>query len=200
MFYLYFRSNIFVEASSKNGWIRIIVEQPFESFSGLTRCLKKYLVVLPFSNLIFDPLWSQNYICNVQLIFCKDFGTKVREDYFDNYGTIWTKNVDYLSSFTDDEWSEDAIIFSHVGGEVLYLPKDVTMPITMKFQEYEVFIEVSVKELTNGVKVAHTGLIKMFNPGDAAFKQWEPGGFFSLVCCEGTHDLEGTGINTTITQ
>ncbi|KAK6784797.1 hypothetical protein RDI58_018252 [Solanum bulbocastanum] len=101
-----------LKASSTNGWTRVIVEKPFgrdlESSSELTRCLKKYLTeeqifridhylgkelvenlsVLRFSNLVFEPLWSRNYIRNVQFIFSEDFGTEGRGGYFDNYGII----------------------------------------------------------------------------------------------------------------
>lgn len=99
-------------ASSANGWTRVIVEKPFgrdsESSAALTRGLKQYLKedqifridhylgkelvenlsVLRFSNLIFEPLWSRQYIRNVQLIFSEDFGTEGRGGYFDNYGII----------------------------------------------------------------------------------------------------------------
>ncbi|KAF6137912.1 hypothetical protein GIB67_041785 [Kingdonia uniflora] len=99
-------------ASSANGWTRVIVEKPFgrdfESSAALTRSLKEYLVedqifridhylgkelvenlsVLRFSNLIFEPLWSRQYIRNVQFIFSEDFGTEGRGGYFDNYGII----------------------------------------------------------------------------------------------------------------
>ncbi|KAJ1296716.1 hypothetical protein BS78_01G323600 [Paspalum vaginatum] len=99
-------------ASSSSGWTRFIVEKPFgrdsESSGELTRSLKKYLVedqifridhylgkelvenlsVLRFSNLVFEPLWSRNYIRNVQFIFSEDFGAEGRGGYFDNYGII----------------------------------------------------------------------------------------------------------------
>ncbi|KAK4776332.1 hypothetical protein SAY86_005020 [Trapa natans] len=99
-------------ASSASGWTRVIVEKPFgrdsESSGQLTRCLMQYLAedqifridhylgkelvenlsVLRFSNLVFEPLWSRNYIRNVQLIFSEDFGTDGRGGYFDNYGII----------------------------------------------------------------------------------------------------------------
>ncbi|PIA60813.1 hypothetical protein AQUCO_00300383v1 [Aquilegia coerulea] len=99
-------------ASSANGWTRVIVEKPFgrdsESSASLTRDLKQYLVedqifridhylgkelvenlsVLRFSNLIFGPLWSRQYIRNVQFIFSEDFGTEGRGGYFDSYGII----------------------------------------------------------------------------------------------------------------
>ncbi|KAL2903826.1 Glucose-6-phosphate 1-dehydrogenase chloroplastic [Bienertia sinuspersici] len=99
-------------ASSANGWTRVIVEKPFgrdsESSAALTKGLKQYLKedqifridhylgkelvenlsVLRFSNLIFEPLWSRQYIRNVQLIFSEDFGTEGRGGYFDHYGII----------------------------------------------------------------------------------------------------------------
>uniref|UniRef100_A0ACD5W9S9 Uncharacterized protein n=1 Tax=Avena sativa TaxID=4498 RepID=A0ACD5W9S9_AVESA len=99
-------------ASSPGGWTRFIVEKPFgrdyESSGELTRSLKMYLEeeqifridhylgkelvenlsVLRFSNLVFQPLWSRDYIRNVQLIFSEDFGTEGRGGYFDNYGII----------------------------------------------------------------------------------------------------------------
>lgn len=75
--------------------------------------LVENLSVLRFSNLVFEPLWSRNYIRNVQLIFSEDFGTEGRGgwvtyisrwyikiinftlltifvffSYFDNYGII----------------------------------------------------------------------------------------------------------------
>nr|QXV29858.1 G6PDH2 [Aquilaria sinensis] len=101
-----------LKASSGNGWTRVIVEKPFgrdsESSGELTKCLKQYLnedqifridhylgkelvenlSVLRFSNLVFEPLWSSNYIRNVQFIFSEDFGTEGRGGYFDKYGII----------------------------------------------------------------------------------------------------------------
>lgn len=50
--------------------------------------LVENLSVLRFSNLVFEPLWSRQYIRNVQLIFSEDFGTEGRGGYFDSYGII----------------------------------------------------------------------------------------------------------------
>ncbi|KAJ0235422.1 Glucose-6-phosphate 1-dehydrogenase 3 [Hirschfeldia incana] len=99
-------------ASSVTGWTRVIVEKPFgrdsKTSSALTKSLKQYLQedqifridhylgkelvenlsVLRFSNLIFEPLWSRQYIQNVQFIFSEDFGTEGRGGYFDHYGII----------------------------------------------------------------------------------------------------------------
>lgn len=100
------------KSSSTSGWTRVIVEKPFgrdsESSRELIRCLIQYLnedqifridhylgkelvenlSVLRFSNLVFEPLWSRNYIRNVQFIFSEDFGTEGRGGYFDRYGII----------------------------------------------------------------------------------------------------------------
>ncbi|XP_009103000.1 glucose-6-phosphate 1-dehydrogenase 3, chloroplastic isoform X2 [Brassica rapa] len=99
-------------ASSVSGWTRVIVEKPFgrdsKTSAALTKSLKQYLEedqifridhylgkelvenlsVLRFSNLIFEPLWSRQYIQNVQFIFSEDFGTEGRGGYFDHYGII----------------------------------------------------------------------------------------------------------------
>lgn len=49
----------------------------------------------------------------------------------------------------------------------MYLPKDTSLPITLKSREYEVFTVVPVKEFSDGSKFAPVGLIEMFNSGGA---------------------------------
>jgi hypothetical protein len=43
--------------------------------------LVENLSVLRFSNLVFEPLWSRQYIRNVQFLFSEDFGTEGRGGY-----------------------------------------------------------------------------------------------------------------------
>ncbi|PON46046.1 glucose-6-phosphate dehydrogenase [Parasponia andersonii] len=109
-----------LKAPSIKGRTRVIVEKPFgvdsESAEKLTRGLKQYLaedqiyridhylgkelvenlLVLRFSNLVFEPLWSRNYIRNVQLIFSEDSGTEGHGRHFDNYGIIRDKMQNHL--------------------------------------------------------------------------------------------------------
>jgi len=105
-------SNASKAASSSTGWTRMIVEKPFgkdtESFRQLSDELYQHLnedqiyridhylgkelienlTVLRFANLVFEPLWSRDYIRSVQVIFSENFGTEGRGGYFDNYGII----------------------------------------------------------------------------------------------------------------
>ncbi|MBA0752103.1 hypothetical protein Gogos_000972 [Gossypium gossypioides] len=82
-------------------------------------------------------------------------------------GYVRARDVDYLPKVAGDEWNGDSIIYSHLGGELTYLPNDATMPITLKARQYEVFTVVPVKILSSGCKFAPIGLIKMFNSGGA---------------------------------
>lgn len=105
-------SNASTSASSTAGWTRMIVEKPFgrdtDSFRQLSnelyeslqeeqiyridhylgKELIENLTVLRFANLVFEPLWSRDYIRSVQVIFSEDFGTEGRGGYFDSYGII----------------------------------------------------------------------------------------------------------------
>eukprot|EP01024_Parvocaulis_polyphysoides_P006243 TRINITY_DN11630_c0_g2_i1.p1 TRINITY_DN11630_c0_g2~~TRINITY_DN11630_c0_g2_i1.p1 ORF type:complete len:575 (-),score=75.89 TRINITY_DN11630_c0_g2_i1:281-2005(-) len=99
-------------ASSRSGWTRVVVEKPFGrdlgSYMDLKGQLEQHLteeqiyridhylgkelieniLVLRFSNLVFEPLWSRQQIRNVQVIFSENFGTEGRGGYFDQYGII----------------------------------------------------------------------------------------------------------------
>lgn len=99
-------------SSPKPGFTRLIVEKPFGKDLTSSNSLSKALVsvlpeqdifrmdhylgkelvenllVLRFSNLIFEPLWSRKYIRNVQLVFSESQGTYGRGGYFDQYGIV----------------------------------------------------------------------------------------------------------------
>jgi len=99
-------------AMSRTGWTRIVVEKPFgrdldsaralssglaalfseEQIYRIDHYLGKELVqnmlVLRFSNMVFEPLWNSRYISNVQIVFKENFGTEGRGGYFDEYGII----------------------------------------------------------------------------------------------------------------
>ncbi|KAK4439648.1 putative galactinol--sucrose galactosyltransferase 1 [Sesamum alatum] len=82
-------------------------------------------------------------------------------------GIIRAKDVDYLPRVAGDGWNGDAVVYSHLHGELVYLAKNTSLPITLKAREYEVFTVVPVKELSNRTAFAPIGLTKMFNSGGA---------------------------------
>ncbi|CAO2173241.1 unnamed protein product [Urochloa humidicola] len=82
-------------------------------------------------------------------------------------GSIQARDVGYLAKVADQSWNGDVIVYSHIGGEVVYLPKSASLPVTLRSREYEVFTVVPVKHLPNGASFAPIGLIGMFNSGGA---------------------------------
>ncbi|KAH7689095.1 Glycosyl hydrolases 36 protein [Dioscorea alata] len=121
-------------------------------------------------------IWNLNDHCGVIGVFnCQGAGWcrvgKKNLIHDEQPGTITeiirSKDVDYLSRVADDDWKGNIILYSHIGGELTYLPKDASLPVTLKSREYEVFTVVPVKEFSNGASFAPIGLIKMFNSGGA---------------------------------
>uniref|UniRef100_A0A0D9X9A6 galactinol--sucrose galactosyltransferase n=1 Tax=Leersia perrieri TaxID=77586 RepID=A0A0D9X9A6_9ORYZ len=82
-------------------------------------------------------------------------------------GVIRAKDVHHLATVAADDWNGDVIVYSHIGGEVTCLPKNASLPVTLKSRDYEVFTIVPIKKLGNGVSFAPVGLIGMFNSGGA---------------------------------
>ena len=46
------------------------------------------LMVLRFANMLFEPLWSHNYIDHVQITVAEDLGLEGRADYYDRSGAL----------------------------------------------------------------------------------------------------------------
>ncbi|CAM9787692.1 unnamed protein product, partial [Phaeothamnion confervicola] len=98
--------------AGNSGWTRLIVEKPFghdyNSALKLASDLAQHfdepaiyridhylgkemvqnLLIMRFSNMIFEPLWSRENIASVQMTFKEPFGTEGRGGYFDAYGII----------------------------------------------------------------------------------------------------------------
>jgi glucose-6-phosphate 1-dehydrogenase len=100
------------DPSSTAGWSRIVVEKPFgrdlRSARELNRQLHtvfserqiyridhylgketvQNLLVFRFGNIIFEPIWNQQYIDNVQITVAENIGIEGRASYYDNAGAI----------------------------------------------------------------------------------------------------------------
>ncbi len=97
---------------NKGEWIRVIVEKPFgddlKSAISLNRKLKEHfseneifridhylgkelvqnILVLRFTNLIFEQLWNNKYIDNVQIIVSETIGVEDRGLFYENTGAL----------------------------------------------------------------------------------------------------------------
>ncbi|KAJ0571613.1 putative galactinol--sucrose galactosyltransferase [Helianthus annuus] len=121
-------------------------------------------------------IWNVNNYTGVVGVFncqgagwCKD-GKKILthdEQPSTITGVIRAKDVNYLPKVADSTWDGDAVAYSHVGGGLVYLPKNASIPVTLKPREYEVFTVVPISKLSCGVGFAPIGLTEMFNSGGA---------------------------------
>lgn len=98
--------------SQENGWTRLIVEKPIGSDLASSRDLNTQLrqvfeeaqiyridhflgketvqniLVFRFANKIFEPLWNQRYIDNIQITIAETVGLEGRGGYFDKAGMV----------------------------------------------------------------------------------------------------------------
>ncbi|XP_051148473.1 probable galactinol--sucrose galactosyltransferase 6 [Andrographis paniculata] len=67
----------------------------------------------------------------------------------------------------ESDWNGDVALYSHRVGEVIILPHNVAMPVSLKVLEHEIFTVTPIKVLAPGISFAPFGLINMFNAGGA---------------------------------
>ncbi|KAI4373835.1 hypothetical protein MLD38_011907 [Melastoma candidum] len=68
---------------------------------------------------------------------------------------------------TDSRWAGDCAIYCHRSGDLIVLPHDASMPISLKVLEHEIFTVTPIKMLAPGCSFAPFGLIDMYNSGGA---------------------------------
>lgn len=67
----------------------------------------------------------------------------------------------------DGDWNGDCAFYAHHSRELVVLPHNVAMPLTLKVLEHEVFAVAPVKVFNSGYRFAPIGLVNMFNAGGA---------------------------------
>ena len=84
----------------ERGWKRLIVEKPFgydsQTAKDLDRTIDHYLgketvqnlLVLRFSNGLFEPLWNRNYIDYIEITAAETIGVEDRGGYYDGSGAV----------------------------------------------------------------------------------------------------------------
>ncbi|KAI4389308.1 hypothetical protein MLD38_001545 [Melastoma candidum] len=68
---------------------------------------------------------------------------------------------------TDSDWAGNCAVFSHRSSDVIVLPKNAVMPVSLKVLEHEIFTITPIKVLAPGFSFAPFGLISMYNAGGA---------------------------------
>ncbi|XP_073285037.1 probable galactinol--sucrose galactosyltransferase 6 [Primulina huaijiensis] len=83
-------------------------------------------------------------------------------------GYIRGRDVHLISEVAlDSNWNGDVALYSHRAGTLICLPYDISMPISLKVLEHELFTVTPIKVLAPGFNFAPLGLINMFNGGGA---------------------------------
>lgn len=83
-------------------------------------------------------------------------------------GYVRGRDVHLISEAAGEtDWNGDCLLYSHRSGQLLVLPYNVALPISLKVLEHDVFAVTPVKVLGPGFKFAPIGLINMFNAGGA---------------------------------
>jgi len=101
-----------VSCGGDGPWSRVVIEKPFgrdrRSSDELTRAMAEVfveeqtfridhylgkeviqnLLVLRFANLVFEPVWSRDYIRSIRIDWKEDLGLEGRGGYFDQYGIM----------------------------------------------------------------------------------------------------------------
>ncbi|KAJ0984748.1 hypothetical protein J5N97_003104 [Dioscorea zingiberensis] len=67
----------------------------------------------------------------------------------------------------DDDWNGDCVVYRHDGDEVVVLPQNAAMPVSLKVLKHEIITVSPIKILAPGYKFAPLGLLDMFNAGGA---------------------------------
>ncbi|XP_022731627.1 LOW QUALITY PROTEIN: probable galactinol--sucrose galactosyltransferase 6 [Durio zibethinus] len=67
----------------------------------------------------------------------------------------------------DPDWTGDCAVYCHRTSELITLPYNAAMPVSLKVLEHEIFTLTPIKVLAPGFSFAPLGLINMYNSGGA---------------------------------
>lgn len=83
-------------------------------------------------------------------------------------GAVRGRDVHFIAEAAiDTDWNGDCAVYSHRVGELVLLPYNVSMPVSLKVLEHEIFTVSPIKVMAPGFSFAPLGLIDMYNSGGA---------------------------------
>ncbi|CAL5193465.1 unnamed protein product [Lathyrus oleraceus] len=81
--------------------------------------------------------------------------------------SVCASDVDLINQVAGAEWHGETIVYAYRSGEVIRLPKGVSIPVTLKVLEFELFHFCPIQEISSSISFATIGLMDMFNTGGA---------------------------------
>jgi raffinose synthase len=113
-----------------------------------------------------------------------------------NTGSVRGRDVHLISeAATDPNWNGDCAVYCHCSGELVTLPYNASMPVSLKVLEHEIFTITPIKVLAPGFRFAPLGLIIMFNAGGAIEGlRYEVKGGAKMSELESGYEGEGNGV------
>ncbi|KAF5742008.1 galactinol--sucrose galactosyltransferase 6 isoform X1 [Tripterygium wilfordii] len=83
-------------------------------------------------------------------------------------GAIRARDVHLIAeAATDPDWNGDCVVYCYRTGEVVILPYNASLPVSLKVLEHEIFTVTPIKVVAPGFSFAPLGLINMLNAGGA---------------------------------
>ncbi|KAJ6863521.1 hypothetical protein NC652_040147 [Populus alba x Populus x berolinensis] len=83
-------------------------------------------------------------------------------------GAIRGRDVHLIAEAAMDlNWDGNCAVYSHRTGELITLPYNAALPLSLKVLEHDIFTVTPVKDLAPGFSFAPLGLTNMFNAGGA---------------------------------
>lgn len=83
-------------------------------------------------------------------------------------GTVKAHDVHLIANAAvGPDWSGDSVMYRHHTGDLIVLPQDASLPISLHVLEHDIFTVTPIKDLGSGLSFGPLGLIDMFNSGGA---------------------------------
>ncbi|KAL9659605.1 hypothetical protein QQ045_024412 [Rhodiola kirilowii] len=76
---------------------------------------------------------------------------------------VRSADFDMIAQVAGEGWSGETVVYAYRTGEVIRLPKDASLPVTLKVLEYELCHFCPLREIAANISFAPIGLLNMFN-------------------------------------